>query len=255
MAGFFDTMFGGGAEADAAEKNRALYQQYQQQGSADLAQGYKTGTENLNKALGAYQPLSDLAGMYRKGSGLALDALGINGPEGNTRATTAFQTGPGYQFSLDQGLDAINRRRATSGMLNSGNADIDALKFGQGLANQEYGGWLSNLLGVDRNALSATGATASGQAGVYGGLADLARGYSNDQVGLLGNTTSGMAGANNFEAAGKAAGAKNLLGAGLGLASLGAGGGFGSALGAGANALGSAAFSAYTNGGPVGWAR
>lgn len=231
MAGFFDTLFGGGAEREAADKNRALYNQYQGQGTGYLNTGYDTGVTNLNKALDAYTPLSDLAGKYRTGSDLYLDALGVNGAAGNSRATGAFQAGPGYQFTLDQGLDALNRRRAAAGMVNSGNADIDALKFGTGLANQEFGSWLDRLNGVNSNALTATSGAASGQAGAYGGLADLARSNATDQIGLLGNTTSGLASANNTQAAGEAAGAKNLLGAGLSLATLAAGGGGLSGLG------------------------
>ncbi|MDQ5960570.1 MAG: hypothetical protein QG592_1653, partial [Pseudomonadota bacterium] len=172
-------------------------------------------------ALGAYTPLSDLAGQYRQGTDLYLNALGVNGPAGTQAAQDAFTSSPGYQFSLDQGLDAINRRRATGGMLNSGNADIDALKFGQGLASQDYGNWLQNLAGVNQNALSATSGTAQGQAGAYGALSDLSQSDAANRIGLYGNYTSGNASANNQQAAGEAAGAKNLLGGALSLAQLG----------------------------------
>lgn len=220
MASFLSTLFGGGAEKEAAEKNRQLYGQYQTAGQGYLDSGLAGSKDALATAKGEFQPLSAL---YSKGSGLYADALGINGAEGNTRATSAFQAGPGYQFSLDQGLDALNRRRAAGGMVNSGNADIDALKFGQGLANQEYGGWLSNLSGYDNKALTTAGA----MAGVDTNLANLYQGDATNRIGLQGNTTSGMAGANNTQAAGEAAGAKNLLGAGLSLATLAAGGGLG----------------------------
>lgn len=218
--GIFDTLFGGGAEKEAAAKNRALYNEYQTKGSGYLDTGFAGSKDALATAKGEYAPLSSL---FNKGSGLYADALGVNGPEGNTRATSAFQAGPGYHFTLDQGLDALNRRRATGGMLNSGNADIDALKFGTGLANQEYGNWLSNLSGYDNKALTTAGA----MSGVDMSLANLYQNDATNRIGLQGNTTSGLTSANNLEAAGKAAGAKNLLGAGLGLASLVAGGGGG----------------------------
>lgn len=220
MASFLSNLFGGGAEADAADKNRALYQQYQNQGVGYLQQGYDTGVTNLNKATDLY---GNLAGQYGRGTSLYLDALGINGADAARNAQSSFTTSPGYQQGISAGLDAINRRRAAGGMLNSGNADLDALNFAQNNQNQQYNNWLSGLSGINQNNLTAT----QGQAAGYGSLADLANQYGTNQVGLLGNTTSGLASANNLQAAGEAAGAKNLLGAGLSLATLGAGGGAG----------------------------
>lgn len=235
--GFFGTLFGGEAEKEAADRNRALYDQYYKGGKGYLDTGYGNAKGYLNNALGAYQPLADLAKKYTAGTDMYLNSLGLNGQSGNDAAKAAFQTGPGYQYTLDQGMEALNRRRAAGGMLNSGNADVDAMKFGTGLADQTYGAWQDRLSGINQNALSATGAVAGGQAGIYGSLADLENQNASNQVGLLGNMTSGMAGANNTEAAGKAAGAKNLLGAGLSLGSLAlggfGGGGLGSALGGG----------------------
>jgi hypothetical protein len=230
MAGFFSTLFGGGAEREAADRNRAQLGQYQTQGTGYLDSGLNRSSGYLNQAVDAYSPLASLAGDYRQGSGLYLDALGVNGGAGNNRATSAFQTGPGYEFTLDQGLNALNRRRAAGGMLESGNADIDAMKFGTGLADQTYGSWLDRLRGVDSNAMAATGAAASGQAGAFGNLSNLYQQDANNRVNLTGNVTSGNISANNQQAAGEASGARNLLNAGMGLASLatgGMGGGFG----------------------------
>ncbi|MGJ5075494.1 hypothetical protein [Bradyrhizobium oligotrophicum] len=238
--GLWGTLFGGEAEKEAADKNRTLYNDYQTKGSGYLTTGYNNSKGFLNQALDAYQPLSDLAKKYTGGTDMYLNALGLNGQSGADAAKSAFQAGPGYDWQLSQGLDAINRRRAAGGMLDSGNSDLDALKYGQGLADQSWNSWLSNLQGVNQNALSATSGAAAGQAGAYGSMSDLESTYAGNQIGLLGNTTSGLASANNTEAAGKAAGAKNLLGAGLSLASLAAGG-----FGGGAGGLGSALGKAF----------
>lgn len=244
MASFWDNLFGGGAEREAAEKNRALYDSYQQSGTGYLNNAYNTSTGYLNSALGAYAPLSSLASQYGAGTKTYLDALGLNGADAAKAAQSSFTTSPGYQQGIDAGLDAINRRRAAAGMSDSGNADLDALNFAQNNQNQQYNSWLDRLSGVNNNNMSATGAIASGQAGVYGGLADLSNQYGQNQVSLLGNTTSGQTNANNLQAQGEAAGARNLLGAGLGLASMfTGGGGLGSALGGlagGGSGLGSA---------------
>jgi hypothetical protein len=220
MAGFFDTLFGGGAEKEAADKNRALYDQYGQLGTGFLNSGMTGSKDALATAKGEFTPLSQ---MYNKGASLYGDALGINGAAGTANAQGAFTSSPGYQWQVSQGMDAINRRRAAGGMLNSGNADIDALTYGQGLAKQDYGSWLAGLQGLNSNALTTAGA----MSGVDTGLANLYQTDATNRIGLQGNVTSGDAQANNLQAQGEATGAKNLLGAGLGVASLAMGGGGG----------------------------
>lgn len=215
--GFFDTLFGGGAEKEAADKNRALYAQYGQMGTDFLNSGMTGSKDALATAKGEFAPLSAL---YNKGAGLYADALGVNGAAGTANAQGAFTASPGYQWQLGQGLDALNRRRAAGGMLNSGNADLDALTYGQGLAKQDYGSWLSGLQGLNSNALTTAGA----MSGVDTNLANLYQSDASNRVGLQGNVTSGNAQANQLQAQGEANGAKNLLGGILGGASLALGG-------------------------------
>jgi hypothetical protein len=243
MAGFFDTLFGGGAEREAADKNRALTTQYGTQAQDYLTGGYTTGTTDLNKAIGAYQPLSDLAAKYGKGTDLYLGALGVNGPEAARAAQSQFTTTPGYALSQAAGEEAVNRARANMGMQLSGNTLQDLQTFGQNnLYQTQYQPWMTGLSGINQNALTATAGAAQGQAAGYGSLANLAQQYGLNQTGVAGNVLSGNVNANNLEAAGQAAGAKNLLGAGLSLATLAMGApmiGGGSMLGQGlGNALG-----------------
>jgi hypothetical protein len=221
----FLDLFTGGAERRAADANRGLFNTFKAQSTDNINAGYDTARSDLEGARSAFAPLSGLAQKYGAGTDLYLDALGTNGAAGNARATGAFQAGPGYQFSLDQGLNALNRRRAAGGMLDSGNADLDAIRFGTGLADQTYGDWLSRLGGLVNPELSATSGAASGQAGIQGGLASLATNKASDLTNILGTTTSGMAGANNLQAQGEAAGARNLLGLGTSFLGLGTGGG------------------------------
>ena len=130
-------------------------------GGRDQALGFvDAGTADarsvLDRARGDVTSLSDLAGRYRTGADMYSNALGLNGPQGNQTAVGAFQAGPGYDFALDQGLDAISRRRNAVGMLDSGNADRDAQTFGMGMANQEYSNWLGRLQGYQPLELQAT---------------------------------------------------------------------------------------------------
>jgi hypothetical protein len=220
MAGFFDTLFGGGAEKEAADKDRALYGDFQTKGADFLKTGYDTSTGYLNQAVGAYDPLKALAGKYGQGTDTYLNALGVNGPAGSTAAQSAFQTTPGYALSNAAGLDALNQRRALSGGFNAGQTDMDAIKFGQNnLYQTQYAPWMAGLQGVNANNLAATTGAAAGTAGAYGSLSDLSKAYAGDQTSLLSNYTSGMTNANNLQAAGEAAGAKNLMSGVMGLGS------------------------------------
>lgn len=218
MASFLSTLFGGGAEKEAAEKNRIAGQVYNDRSMGFLDSGLGKSSGYLNNALDAYLPLSDLAGSYRGASDLYMNALGVNGADAARTAQQSFTNNPGYEGAVDAGLDAINRRRAAGGMLNSGNADLDALTFGQNLQNQQYGSWLDRLSGLNQNALSATGAAAAGQAGAYGSLSDLYQQDAQNRIGVTGNLAQTYMGANNQQAAGQASGARNLLG---GLSTLG----------------------------------
>jgi hypothetical protein len=145
---------------------------------------------DLAGASNGYGTLADLAGNFRQGSNLYADAMGVNGPGGNTRATGAFQAGPGYQFTLDQGLGAVNRAANARGALNSGNTDVDALKFGTGLANNTYQQWVQNLSPYNNLSLSATQGAAAGNADIGKTLANL----DQNQAGLLTGVAANKAG-------------------------------------------------------------
>jgi hypothetical protein len=225
MASFLDTLFGGGAQEDAAAKNAAALQTYQNTALPALSTGYASATDAGNKAIGAYTPLANLGAKYSQAGDLALGALGAGGPAGTAAAQAAFTNAPGYTGAVSAGTDAILRQLGASNMSQSGNAAEDVGTFTQNLQNQQYNTWLQNLLSAGNTGVSATGAAAQGQAGGYGTLANLATQYGEDQSGLAGSVASGTMADNNMVAAGQAAGAKNLLGAGLSLATLAAGGG------------------------------
>jgi hypothetical protein len=224
MAGFFDTLFSGGAEKEAAQKDIAAAQGYQGQALPALQQGYQTGTTALNQGIGAYNPLVQLGAQYSSVAPTLTGALGVGTPDQVAAAQSAFKADPGYQFALDQQLQAVQRGMAGGGMNASGNL-LDALqKNAAGYASQDYQNWIKNLAGVGQMGLGATQAGAAGQAGGYTNLASLANEYAQNQANVYGNVEGATIGANNLQAAGEAAGAKNLLGAGLSLATLGLGG-------------------------------
>lgn len=162
--GLFDIFSNDKAEEAAAQRNQGL-----QQGYDTLSGLYGQGRDAINTgastAQGYYQPL---IAKYGAGSNAYGDASGANGAEGYARARTNFQTNPGYQFQMDQGLQALNRGHAAAGRLDSGNADADTLKFATGLADQSYGKYMAGLqpyLGGEAGAVGGAAGVATGQGG------------------------------------------------------------------------------------------
>lgn len=251
MAGFFDTLFGGGAEREAADRNRAALAQYQGNSLDALKAAYGTGTDAINKSIGAYDPLAALGNKYNQAGDVWMSALGVTDP---SKAAAAFQTTPGYKLTQDAALDAIDRRRAIGGMYASGNADIDTGNWiTKNLYETQYQPWMQGLQSAAGMGGQYTAGAAQGQAGGYTNLANLAQQYGNNQTGVYGNVTSGNIAANNQQAAGEAQGAKNLLGAGLSLAGMATGAGAFTGLGTSlGNMVGSAlapsgGFTGFTN--------
>lgn len=160
--GLFDLFSNDKAEEAAQQRNQGL-----QQGYDALASTYGQGRDALTTGAGKAGDLySGLISSYGAGAGAYGDAAGANGAAGYDRARANFQTNPGYQFQMDQGLQALNRTHAAAGNLNSGNADADTLKFATGLANQSYGGYLSGL----QPYLGGQAGAVQGAAGVQTGL-------------------------------------------------------------------------------------
>jgi hypothetical protein len=224
MASFLSDLFSGGAEKEAADKDRAAAQQYQGQANQALTSAYGTGTTAINQGVQAFQPLADLGKTLSSGAPSYMAALGVGTPEQVAAARTGFTQTPGYQAQLDSALQAVQRQQAAGGMGASGNADIAALMASTGVTGNAYQQYVNNLLAGTNLGANVTGAAATGQAGQYDTLANLAQNYGQSQAGVYGNVMSTDVGANNLQAAGEAAGAKNLLGAGLSLATLGMGG-------------------------------
>lgn len=84
---------------------------------------------------------------------------------------SGFRADPGYQWSQQQGLQALDRSAAARGSLFSGGADADRIAFGQGLADQQFNNYYNRLAGVANvgqatgNSLGSFGAQSAAQQG------------------------------------------------------------------------------------------
>ncbi len=162
-------LFGGGGSG-GNPWSAFLMGQGLQNATGAIKEGYKAALGEYGKNY--FDPYSRSGGEANE---MYANALGLRGAGGSSAAQRAFQTGPGYQFAMDQGTQALDRSAAGRGLFGSGNAAAALTGFGQGLANQEYGNWLSRLQGLGAQGLQAAG----GQTGRQGSLANIHMGQAN----------------------------------------------------------------------------
>lgn len=129
---------------------------------------------------------------YDNGSGASnmyANALGLNGAGGSTAARSAFQASPGYDWRVQQGMDALNRTAASRGNLAGGGQSMALLDYGQKQASNEWANWLNGLNGVSTQGMAA----AAGKTGMQGQLAGLDYGYGKDLSNIyMGGTKEAM---------------------------------------------------------------
>lgn len=180
-----------------------------------FGKGRTAATQRFDQALTPFQSLFTQGGAGTAAYG---DAVGLGGPEGIARATANFQALPGYQAGLTGGLDAIDRRAASRGMLGSGNTNIDTAKFATDYANRNYGDYVNRLspyFGQQQGA-------AAGMAGVNTGLGGLLDQSFRGQGQLGYQANVGIGDANAAAELAKDATGQNILGSIFKVADLGA---------------------------------
>lgn len=189
--GLFDLFSNDSAEKAAADANAGATAGYNQ--LSDLyGQGRSALTSNYGKASDLYSGLVSSTGAGAKAYG---DASGANGTAGLQSAMDTFKNSGqygNYGFSLNQGLQALDRTHAAAGNLSSGNADTDTLNYATGLANNTYNSYVSGL----QPYLGANSTAVAGAAGVDTGLGT-ALNQSYQGQGAAANTTQTTIGNNN----------------------------------------------------------
>lgn len=148
---FFSDLFGSGYQNAAQAQIQGL-----QSAQKDETPYYNQATQNTtNYGSAALAPYTGLVSTGNQGTTALGNALGLNGASGNASALSTLQNTPGYQFALQQGLQAVDRGSAAKGLGTSGNALNAEDQYAQGLASQTYNNYVSQLqpyLGVAENA-------------------------------------------------------------------------------------------------------
>lgn len=165
-------LIGAGMQSSAIKSAQGQQNALMQQQRADLAPWRTTGTT---------------------ANTTAADLLGINGQAAADTAMAGYQTSPGYQFQLEQGLRAVDAGAAAKGMLRSGATLKAEQTFGQGLADSDFTAYYNRLMGLSQQGVGAAAGNASttntgiSQAGIAGA----------ENASIYGNTAAGISNVSN----------------------------------------------------------
>lgn len=137
-----------------------------------------------------------------------------NAKEKQDAAFADFQTTPGYEFRVNEGIKALDRSAASRGMLRSGAQQKGLTAFGQGIASEEYNNYLGNLFnlsGMGNQAASSANNTAgqlTANAGNFVAQGGIARGtgYAQGANALASGISRGVSNATNMLAYGGSGG-------------------------------------------------
>jgi hypothetical protein len=150
-------------------------------------QAQREQMELVREGQGKAEGLLGFGAQYRPALQQLMNLNGLGGGQAQQDAYGAFQQSPAYQFNFEQGMGGLNRSAAAKGGSMSGRTLMDAQKFGQGLASNEFGGYYSRLndlygsqLGTARNLAGSYTGTAASLADIAGKGGDArANGYIN----------------------------------------------------------------------------
>ena len=174
----------------------------------------KEQTKGADKATEAqlemyYQSRDDLAPWREAGGRSLKDLERVQGTyEGAVMDPNRYMESPGYNWLQEQGVKAMDSRASAAGTRGSGGHSKDLIQYGQGLAKQDYAGYLgrreslmNRYAGTSQVGQTATnqttnlGANAANQVGnnnIYSGQANAASqiNQGNARTGLYNNLSN-----------------------------------------------------------------
>lgn len=148
--------------------------------------------------------LERLDPFYESGVGAQNALASLYGLGEAPEGFTGFEASPGYQFRMQEGVNALEGSAAARGGLFSGNTARAITDYGQNVASNEYNNWLAGLSGLAGSGQNAASGGASaltntntavgnalsnyGNAAAAGavGVGNALSGFANNAVGLIG---------------------------------------------------------------------
>jgi len=218
--GFVSSIVGGimgahaaGKAADAEVKGAQQAQQLSKTNQDAAVQAQQNALANVTTAEQPYQKLGSTSANHLAD----LVSTGFTAP-----TLAEAEATPGYQFTLSQGLDSINRNAAANGTLMSGNTGKALTDYAEGLAsttyNQDYqralDTYMANyqtLMGGTNAGLTSTGQLTGANLTTAGTTANIDLTAAQQQMQQINNAAAARASGY----LGKAAGYSNAIGGAL----------------------------------------
>jgi hypothetical protein len=107
---------------------------------------------------------------------------------------SGFMNSPDYKYALQEGLGAIDSRAAARGGLFGGGNTRDAIKFGQGMALQNYNNYDNRLAGISNTGQNTAGTLgqfgsqmANNVSNAYGNMGQIRQSGYNNTANMWGN--------------------------------------------------------------------
>lgn len=172
----------------------ANYQAHEKQGRGDIMGGYQQGMSFLSPYMQAGQKgLSDYQASLGEGAGQpGVQGAPQGGGEAQQSIVNQFHQSPGYQFALNQGLNAVQGREAAQGQTGGGGEQKAITRYSQGLADQEYGNYQQRLAGMAQMGQQSSGQAFQGAMGTGQNLANLGLNYARDEGDVYTGTGSAL---------------------------------------------------------------
>ena len=162
------SLLAGNAQAKGASQAAALSAAAQDRATDEVRRQY----DQTRTDLAPYRETGQTA-LQQYGAIQGVGREGMLSPEDMEAARGHFQETPGYQFSFDEGMRAMDASASAGGRLGSGGYGRELIRYGQGMANQQwdsYANRLAGLAGMGQNATNQGVAAGQQSAQTIGGI-------------------------------------------------------------------------------------
>lgn len=141
------------------------------------------------------QTRDDLSPYREAGTGSLLqqqNLLGLNGQNAANAAMSTYQTSPGYQWQVSEGLRGVDAGAAAKGLTRSGANEKAELSYAQELANTDFSNYYNRLNSMTGTGASAAAGQATANTTTGQEVATTATNAGTAQSSIYGNEASGL---------------------------------------------------------------
>lgn len=181
-------LYAGSEQAGAAREGGTLMAQAQRESIAEQRRQYDVTREDF-----APYRETGAAALGEYGALFGVGREGLVSPEEQTAARERFQTSPGYEFRMGEGIRAFDRSASARGQLGSGGTGKALTRYAQGVASDEFGSYANRLAQIAGVGQTATGSTAAAGQTTAGNISGTLMAGGQAQAGALQNAATARA--------------------------------------------------------------